>query len=98
MTAHEKPPTMLGHGELPYPAGTLMVDTVSERTGRLVGVIEERLKESGKVISRRAFLRPEGGGREWDVPIDRIRIAGGAGDPARPSAGDYGTALRGGTR
>lgn len=77
MTAHEKPPTMLGHGELPYPAGTLMVDTVSERTGRLVGVIEERLKESGKVISRRAFLRPEGGGREWDVPIDRIRIAGG---------------------
>ena len=77
MGAMEKPPTMLGHGELPYPAGTLMVDTVSERTGRLVGVIEERLKESGKVISRQAFLRPEGGGTEWDVPLSRIKIARG---------------------
>ncbi|UIX33441.1 hypothetical protein [Streptomyces sp. GQFP] len=77
--ATEKPPTMLSHGELPYPAGTLVVDTVSERTGQLVGVIEERLKESGKVVSRQGFLRPEGGGREWDVPLNRIEIARGDG-------------------
>ncbi|WP_241827285.1 hypothetical protein [Streptomyces graminilatus] len=75
MTAYEKPPTMLGHGELPYPAGTLMVDIVSERTGRLVGVIGECLKESGKVISRQAFLRPEGGGTEWNVPLSRVKLA-----------------------
>ena len=74
---YEKPPTMLSHGELPYPAGTLMVDTVSERTGELVGVIEERLKESGKVVGRQAFLRPEGGGTEWDVPLSRIEIVTG---------------------
>jgi hypothetical protein len=70
---------MLSHGELPYPVGTLMVDTISQRTGQLVGVIEERLKESGKVVSRQAFLRPEGGGTEWEVPLTRIKIARGDG-------------------
>jgi len=69
----EKPPTMLSHGELPYPAGTLVEDTISERTGHLVGVIEERLKESGKLVSQQAFMRQEGGGIEWDVPLERVR-------------------------
>ncbi|MFD7316322.1 hypothetical protein [Streptomyces sp. NPDC059883] len=73
MTTHEKPPTMLAHGELPYPAGTLVEDTISERTGHLVGVIEERLKESGRLVSQQAFMRPEGGGIEWDAPLDRVR-------------------------
>lgn len=64
---------MLSHGELPYPAGTLVEDTISERTGHLIGVIEERLKESGRLVSQQAFMRPEGGGIEWDVPLDRVR-------------------------
>ncbi|MEV5468310.1 hypothetical protein AB0N37_22190 [Streptomyces griseoincarnatus] len=72
---YEKPATTLSHGKLPYPAGTLVIDTISERTGHLVGVIEERTKEGNKVISRQAFMRPEAGGIEWDVPLDRIRPA-----------------------
>nr|WSZ99541.1 hypothetical protein OH820_31285 [Streptomyces sp. NBC_00857] len=73
MTRFEKPPTTLSHGDLPYPRGTLVVDTISERTGHLVGILEERLKESGKVVSRQAFMRPQGGGQEWDVPLERVR-------------------------
>jgi len=76
MTGYGKPATTLTHGNLPYPAGTLMVDTVSERTGHLVGVIEERTKEGNKVVSRQAFMRPEGGGIEWDVPLERVRPVG----------------------
>lgn len=73
----EKPPTMLSHGNLPYPAGTLVMDTISERTGHLVGVIEERTKEGNRLVSRQAFMRPEGGGVEWDVPLERIEPVGG---------------------
>ncbi|MFJ2216797.1 hypothetical protein ACIQVO_18530 [Streptomyces sp. NPDC101062] len=73
MTAFEKPATTLGHGSLPYPAGTLVRDTISERTGHLVGVLEERTKNGNKVVSRQAFMRPEGGGVEWDVPLERIK-------------------------
>ncbi|WP_241990114.1 MULTISPECIES: hypothetical protein [unclassified Streptomyces] len=74
MNTFEKPPTMLSHGKLPYPAGTLMMDTISGRTGHLIGVIEERTKEGNKVVSRQAFMRPEGGGIEWDVPLERIKL------------------------
>ncbi|MEH0562623.1 hypothetical protein QBA37_25800 [Streptomyces silvae] len=70
---HEKPQTMLSHGTLPYPAGTLVEDTISERTGHLVGVIEERTKDGNRVVSRQAFMRPQGGGIEWDVPLERIK-------------------------
>ncbi|MFJ4961778.1 hypothetical protein EES43_23405 [Streptomyces sp. ADI96-02] len=73
MTGFEKSATTLSHGALPYPRGTLVVDTISERTGLLVGVLEERLKDSGKVVSRQAFMRPQGGGQEWDVPLDRVQ-------------------------
>ncbi|MEU7649225.1 hypothetical protein [Streptomyces huasconensis] len=73
MNAAEKPATTLGHGDLPYPRGTLVRDTISERTGLLTGILEERLKESGKLVSRQAFMVPEGGGVEWDAPLDRIR-------------------------
>ncbi|MFG2650129.1 hypothetical protein [Streptomyces sp. NPDC048436] len=73
MTRNENPPTMLSHGKLPYPVGTLVEDTVSERTGHLVGVIEERTKEGQKLVSRQAFMRPEGGGLEWDVPLERVK-------------------------
>ncbi|MHC0433902.1 hypothetical protein ACX6XY_27610 [Streptomyces sp. O3] len=73
MTAFEKPATMLSHGELPYPAGTLVADTAhDDRTGELVGVIEERAKESGRLLSRTAYVRPQGGGIEWDAPLTRI--------------------------
>ncbi|MEU0299035.1 hypothetical protein ABZ252_06130 [Streptomyces sp. NPDC006175] len=70
---HEKPQTMLSHGTLPYPVGTLVEDTISERMGYLVGVIEERTKGGNRVVSRQAFMRPQGGGIEWDVPLDRIK-------------------------
>ncbi|MEU9189512.1 hypothetical protein AB0D14_34210 [Streptomyces sp. NPDC048484] len=73
MSQPEKPPTMLSHGELPYPAGTLVEDTQHDRTGELVGVIEERLKDSRKILSRTAYVRPKGGGLEWDVPLDRVK-------------------------
>ncbi|MFC9808478.1 hypothetical protein [Streptomyces griseoaurantiacus] len=73
MTIYEKPPTMLSHGELPYPAGTLVEDTAHQRTGELVGVIEERAKGTGKLLKRTAYVRPTGGGIEWDVPLARIR-------------------------
>lgn len=73
MTQHQKPATTLHHGELPWPRETLVMDTISERTGHLVGVIEERLKEGGRLVSRQAFMRPQGGGIEWDVPLSRIR-------------------------
>lgn len=73
MGAVEKPPTMLSHGELPYPHGALVEDTQHDRTGELVGVIEERVKETGGLLSRHAFLRPRGGGLEWDVPLEHIK-------------------------
>ncbi|MER6157916.1 hypothetical protein ABT147_20565 [Streptomyces sp. NPDC001868] len=73
MATTENPATMLSHGELPYPLGTLVEDTQHDRTGELVGVIEERLKESGKLLNRTAYMRPRGGGIEWDVPLARIR-------------------------
>lgn len=73
MGTKEKPPTMLSHGELPYPAGALVEDTEHERAGELVGVIEERVKETGKLVSRTAYVQPRGGGIEWDVPLARIQ-------------------------
>ncbi|AGK80442.1 hypothetical protein ACH4FV_32905 [Streptomyces anulatus] len=69
----QKPATTLNHGELPWPRETLVVDTISERTGLLVGVVEERYKSNGKLHKRQAFMRPQGGGIEFDVPLDRIR-------------------------
>lgn len=73
MAQTEKPRTMLSHGELPYAQGTLVEDTISERTGELQGVIEERVKETGKLVSRTAYVRPRGGGMEWDAPLDAIQ-------------------------
>ncbi|WP_331725474.1 hypothetical protein OG596_38045 (plasmid) [Streptomyces sp. NBC_01102] len=73
MNGNRKPATTLSHGELPYPRGTLVLDTISERTGLLTGVLEERLKKSGNLVSRQAFMVPEGGGIEWDVPVERVR-------------------------
>ncbi|MCX5399108.1 hypothetical protein [Streptomyces sp. NBC_00102] len=73
MTENQRTPTTLRHGKLPFPAGTLVQDTVSERTGHLLGVIEEHSKEGGRVIRRQAFMRPEAGGLEWDVPLERVR-------------------------
>ncbi|MFF9396606.1 hypothetical protein [Streptomyces griseoluteus] len=69
----ERVPTTLCTGKLPYPAGTLVTDRISERTGHLVYVLEERTKEKYKLISSQAFMCPVGGGIEWDVPLDRIR-------------------------
>ncbi|MFF4477572.1 hypothetical protein ACK1X7_35780 [Streptomyces sp. CY1] len=60
----EKPPTVLSHGDLPYPKGTLVEDTATGCTGELQGVIEERVKGTGKLFSQTAFMRPRGGGLE----------------------------------
>ncbi|MFI7293441.1 hypothetical protein [Streptomyces sp. NPDC050121] len=75
MTQIENPATMLSHGELPYPQGTLVEDKVSGRTGELQDVIEERLKDTGRVISRTAYIRPKGGGIEWDAPLKHVHPA-----------------------
>ncbi|MGW1258465.1 hypothetical protein ACWD5Q_25610 [Streptomyces sp. NPDC002513] len=63
---------MLSHGELPYPQGTLVEDTASGRTGELQGVIEERVKETGRVVSQTVYIRPRGGGIEWDAPLKAL--------------------------
>ncbi|PZT72267.1 MULTISPECIES: hypothetical protein [unclassified Streptomyces] len=73
MTRQQKPATTINHGKLPWPRETLVVDTISERTGLLVGVIEERYKSNGQLAGRQAFMRPQGGGVEWDVPLERIK-------------------------
>ncbi|MGX9920660.1 hypothetical protein ACWIG4_12465 [Streptomyces sp. NPDC002248] len=64
--------TMLCEGPLPYPAGTLVRDKISERTGYLTWVLEERTKRENRLVASQAFLRPPGGGNEWDVPLERI--------------------------
>ncbi|MCQ8832452.1 hypothetical protein [Streptomyces malaysiensis] len=71
----EKPPTVLSHGDLPYPKGTLVEDVETGRTGELQGVIEERVKGTGKLLSQTAFMRPRGGGLEWEAPLNRIKPA-----------------------
>lgn len=70
---------MLSHGKLPYPQGTLVEDVETERQGELQGVVEERLKTNNKAVSRTAFVRPRGGGIEWDAPLTRIRPVDGNG-------------------
>ncbi len=72
---HENPPTMLSHGKLPYPKGTFVVDDGTGCKGELQGVIEERTKEGNKLIRRAAYMRPRGGGIEWEAPLNRIRPA-----------------------
>lgn len=69
----QKPPTVLSHGDLPYPKGTLVEDAETGQTGELQGVIEERVKGTGKLFSQTAYLRPRGGGFEWEAPLDRVR-------------------------
>ena len=75
----DRPPTTLSHGELPYPKGTAVYDTETGRAGELQGVIEERTKASNMLISRTAFMRPKGGGVEWEAPLNRIRPVVGKG-------------------
>ncbi|WP_239146809.1 hypothetical protein [Streptomyces sp. SID10815] len=43
--------------------------------GELQGVIEERTKKGDRLISRTAYMRPRGGGVEWEAPLNRIRLA-----------------------
>ncbi|GAA4680136.1 hypothetical protein GCM10023347_38570 [Streptomyces chumphonensis] len=65
----------LGHAdELPFPRGTLVHDACTGRTGQLMGVLVERA-DDGQVVSRQAYLRPVGGGREWEAPVVRIQAA-----------------------
>ena len=69
----DRPPTTLSHGELPYPQGAAVYDTETGRAGELQGVIEERTKMGNMLIGRTAFMRPKGGGVEWEAPLNRIR-------------------------
>ncbi|MEU7042744.1 hypothetical protein AB0A77_17000 [Streptomyces varsoviensis] len=48
------------------------MDKISERTGLLVWVQEERTKEQNRLVKSQAFMQPPGGGIEWDVPLERI--------------------------
>ncbi|MGD9483317.1 hypothetical protein WDH52_08640 [Streptomyces sp. TRM70308] len=64
----------LGHAEeLPFPRGTLVRDERTDRAGYLMGVLVESSPD-GRVVSETAYLRPVGGGREWDTPIGRIQV------------------------
>ncbi|MDH6624620.1 hypothetical protein M2271_002424 [Streptomyces sp. LBL] len=76
---HENPTTMLSHGRLPYPQGTFVEDVETECQGELQGVIEERVKETGQIISLTAYVRPRGGGIEWEAPLTRIKPVDGNG-------------------
>lgn len=68
----------LGHAaRLPFPRGTLVHDETTGRVGYLMGVLVET-SQSGQVLSQTAYLRPHGGGREWDTPVDRLTPAGAA--------------------
>jgi hypothetical protein len=48
-----------------------MKDSLSKRTGELMGVIEQRTKD-GKLVKVEACLRPKGDGREWEVPLGQL--------------------------
>ncbi|RKN39279.1 hypothetical protein [Streptomyces hoynatensis] len=59
---------------LPFPAGTLVKDK-SGRRGRLMGGLIERSKDTGRIVRQTAFLRPVGGGYEWQAPLDELSRA-----------------------
>jgi hypothetical protein len=64
----------IGHGKkLPYTRGTLVEDPQTGRRGHLMGVLVETHRQTGRVRSQEAFVRPEGGGCEWSAPADRIK-------------------------
>jgi hypothetical protein len=60
--------------ELPFAKGTLVADT-DGRQGRLMGGLIERDRNTGHVVRRTAFLRPVGGGHEWQTPLDNLTAA-----------------------
>ncbi|MGP3967739.1 hypothetical protein [Streptomyces sp. 6N223] len=66
-------PTTPMHAKLPWPKGTLVVDTETGLRGHLIAVVTERLKKTDRVVSETAFVRPEGGGVEWSAHLERIK-------------------------
>lgn len=64
----------LGHAtQLPFPRGTLVHDETTGRVGRLMGVLVET-SQSGQVLTETAYLRPQGGGQEWETPVERVAL------------------------
>ncbi|OKJ05597.1 hypothetical protein [Kitasatospora sp. CB01950] len=52
----------------PHPAlGKLVRDKRDGRTGTISGQLVERDTETGKLLRRRIFVRPAGGGFEWEA-------------------------------
>lgn len=51
----------------PLGRGTLVEDRKTGRRGRLMDVIIERSPRDGRVVKETVFIRPPGGGREWEA-------------------------------
>ncbi|TDC74625.1 hypothetical protein [Streptomyces hainanensis] len=66
--------------ELPFPKGTLVEDETG-RHGTLLDGLIERDRDTDRIVRRIAFVRPVGGGYEWQAPFDALRRA--ATDDAR---------------
>ncbi|MFD5321604.1 hypothetical protein [Streptomyces sp. NPDC127098] len=60
---------------LPFPKGTVVEDGAGRR-GRLMDGLIERGRDGDRVVRRPAFVRPLGGGHEWQVPFDELRAVG----------------------
>lgn len=57
--------------ELPFPKGALVEDA-NGRRGTLMDGLIERDRNTDRIVRRTAFLRPLGGGREWEAPLDSL--------------------------
>lgn len=62
---------------LPFPRGTVVEDRAGRRGGLMDGLIE-RSRDSDRIVTRVAFVRPLGGGHEWQAPFDELRAVGDA--------------------
>ncbi|TDC24652.1 hypothetical protein E1265_09150 [Streptomyces sp. 8K308] len=58
--------------ELPFPSGALVEDGQGRR-GRLMAGLIERDRDTDRIVRQTAFLRPIGGGHEWQTPLDQLR-------------------------
>ncbi|MFD5319253.1 hypothetical protein [Streptomyces sp. NPDC127098] len=61
--------------ELPFPPGTLVEDAHGRR-GRLMACLIERDRTTDRIARQTAFLRPIGGGHEWQASLDELRAVG----------------------
>ncbi|WP_062204733.1 hypothetical protein [Streptomyces sp. NBRC 109706] len=63
--------TLLEHCEPPYPVGTVVEDTSAGRIGEIKGALIERGVD-GRPMGTTVYLRPKGGGTEWETLPESI--------------------------